>query len=447
MTRSGESLVPGFLARYFPSPRSRVNRAPLRGPYAPWAMGKHISSLDNTEAGQELKDHRFRTSLDAFDRHELVAETSVHGLPVLGRVSLAGKRIGRDQREPPRGFQVSLLGKPTDPDESYDLSDIYVPRPLDPQGFELALSSLGGYLSVNASFEPPAAIIDYERGTLFDALSIERWRHRIVLGRDISAEVVYKRYLMPLGIRASLIKSTERRFERIDGKGGPVAVLRQRMFIRIAKPIKDFGAFRQADDGRRLPFRKIRILTVQTPDIVDPFDLAGTRDATGVWPGGLIDFVDRTKAVEATSPSLPQSGTPFWPRTSRRYGAEVMFEVLLDDKIRVRMPMVFVDNVTVNNDESLKTLVDYYNLHGIPSDRPPHATLAPYAASLVQRPLFSQKLIFAPPEQDGDTEFETETLTFAVEGGPPLGPRLGPGGLPADRSQPQFYQRSLSQRR
>ncbi|MER9442020.1 hypothetical protein NKI79_11460 [Mesorhizobium sp. M0340] len=416
---SATPALPEFITRHFPKQRSRVNRAPLRGPYAPWVIGRHLSSLNLSEAKGELDCHRFRTSLDAFDRHELVALSSVHGLPVLGRVSLSGKRIGRDQREPPRGFQVSLLGKPANREEQYDLGDIYVPRPLDPQGFELALSALGGFLSVNASFEPPASIIDYERGTLFDALSIERWRHRIVLGRDISAEVVYKGYLMPFGIRASLIKSTERRFERIDGKGGPVAVLRQRMFIRIAKPVKDFGAFRQSDEGRRVPFRKVRVVTLQTPDIVDPFDLAGTRDETGVWPGGLIDLIERPKAADEAKPKDAQPGTPFWPRTARRSGAEVMFEVLLDDKIRVRMPMVFVDNVTVNRAESLQPLTHYYNLHGTPPETQPDPSFAPYVAraALVQRPLFSQKLIYAPPENDGDTEFETETLTFAVEGG------------------------------
>ncbi|MGO6754572.1 hypothetical protein ACCT00_31500 [Rhizobium ruizarguesonis] len=415
---SAKPALPDFVTRYFPNKRSRANRAPLRGPYAPWAMGRHISSLNLSDAKGEIGDHRFRTSLDAFDRHELVALSSVHGLPVLGRISFDNKRIGRDQREPPRGFYLSLMGKPADPQESYDLGDIYVPRPFDPQGFELALSSLGGFLSVDASFEPPASIIDYERGTLFDALSIERWRHRIVLGRDISAEVVSKGYLMPLGIRASLIKSTERRFERIGGRGGPVAVLRQRMFIRIAKPEKDFRAFRQADDGRRVPFRKIQIKTLQTPDIVDPFDLAGSRDETGVWPGGLIDLIDRPQTA-ASEMGSGRAGTPFWPRTARRYGAEVMFEVLLDDKIRVRMPMIFVDNVTVNNENSLRPLADYYNLHGTPLEQTPDPAVTAYVAraSLVQRPLFSQKLIFAPPENDGDTEFETETLTFAVEGG------------------------------
>lgn len=85
-------------------------------------------------------------------------------------------------------------------------------------------------------------------------MSIERWRHNIVLGRDISAEVVYKGYLFPIGLHCALIKITERRFQRVEGRSGPVAVLRQRMFLPVGNPTKHFPAFQQPDEGRRLPF-------------------------------------------------------------------------------------------------------------------------------------------------------------------------------------------------
>lgn len=408
-----EAFLPQDTARhgfFFPRRKSRVNRSPVRGPYAPWAMGRHLSSSDLKAAAAELGAHRFRTSLDAFDRHELVALTSLHGLPVMGRVSMTGTRLGKDQREPPPGFQVSLMGQPSKVDlESIEFNDVYVPRRLDPEGLELALTSLGGYLNVNASFEPPAAIVDFQRGSLFDALSIERWRHTIVLGRDISAEVVYKGYLMPFGIRAALIKSTERVFELVPGREGPIAILRQRMFIRIANPVKEYPAFRQPDEGRRLPFRKIRVLTTQTPDIVDPFDLSGAPDDTGVWPGGLIDLGPRD---DINSAQPPPPGTPFWPRTARRKGAEVMFEILLDETNKVRIPLVFVDNVTANNATSLEALTGYYGLLGKRQGKDSYRA----QNYLVQRPLFGQKIILAPSLEQGDTQFEVDTMTFGVEG-------------------------------
>ncbi len=402
-----ETVRKGF---FFPKRKARINRSPPRGPYAPWAIGRHLSSGNLGDVAEALKNQRFRNALDAFDRHELVALTSLHGLPVMGRVNLGGERIGKDQREPPAGFQVALRGTPpSDDPESLEFNDVYVPRPFDPDGLELALTSLGGYFNVNASFEPPAAVVDYDRGSLFDALSIERLRYTIVLGRDISAEVVYKGYLMPFGIRATLIKSTERVIELVPGRIGPVAILRQRMFIRIANPIKEFPAFRQSDEGRRVPFKKVQLLTTKTPDIVDPFDLAGAADATKVWPGGLIDLGAR----DGQQPSGPApSGTPFWPRTARRKGAEVMFDILLDDTHKLRMPLVFVDNVTANGDDSLLALCDYYSRLGA-KGTPNDYTAQSY---LVQRPLFGQKLEYAPSLEQGDTQFETETLTFSAEG-------------------------------
>ena len=44
------------------------------------------------------------------------------------------------------------------------------------------------------------------RINLYDALSIDRWQHWSVLGRDTYTEVVYKGFLFPLGFRASLVK-------------------------------------------------------------------------------------------------------------------------------------------------------------------------------------------------------------------------------------------------
>ena len=146
------------------------------------------------------------------------------------------------------------------------------------------------YLRVNASFDPPASILTGKGDDYYNALSIERWRHNIVLGRDISAEVVYKGYLFPIGLHCTLIKITERRFQKVDGRKGPVAVLRQRMFLRIGNPTKNFPAFQQPDAGRRLPFRTLTVVTTQTPDIVDPYDITSGADDNGIYSNGRIDF-------------------------------------------------------------------------------------------------------------------------------------------------------------
>jgi hypothetical protein len=384
---------------------ARRNRAPMRGPYAPWAMGRDLSDASAFAQGV-TRPPKFRTSLDAFDRHELTALTSLHGLPVIGRVKPeTGTRMGIDQREPPPGFQVAgsgwLAPKPfvisDGTPDAWLLNDIYVPRPLDPDGLELALSSLGGFLRVNAGFEPPASILDGRGNPYFDALSVERWRHRIVLGRDISAEVVYKGYLFPIAVRCALIKVTERRFQPVKGRMGPVAVLRQHMFLQVGKPAKSFPAFRQPDDGRRVPFSGLKLITTVTPDIVDPYDQDGVKDEDGILPSGLIAL------------GTGGGGAAFWPRTARRRGSEVKFEILVDGRVTTRVPLIFVDNAAANDPKTIEALCHHYNTLG--NFGAPTTSL-----SLVVADIHGAKLTYAPQREAGDTQFETLSLTLAAEG-------------------------------
>ncbi|WP_143271575.1 hypothetical protein [Bradyrhizobium mercantei] len=401
-----EAFVPGTVGagtgRGLNPPPSRVNRPPMRGPYAPWAMGREAQ--DNPLP--DTFPPRFRTALDAFDRHELVTLSSVHGLPVIGKIGRDAQgndvRLGKDQVEPPDGFQVSTPnwdGVDVDAQKLLPtLNDVYLPRPLDPQGLELALSSLGGFLRVNASFDPPASVLTGNGTDYFNALSIERWRHNIVLGRDISAEVVYKGYLFPIGLHCALIKITERRFQAVAGRQGPMAVLRQRMFLRIGKPTKEFPAFQQPDGGRRLPFKSLTVVTTQTPDIVDPYDQSGST-SNDIYPNGRIDF--------KTNPSA--RGTAFWPRTAKRLGGEVKFDVLVDGNIPTRLPLIFVDNAAANNEHAVQLICEHYNRLGT-------STAPTFIPALTQAGFSGAKLTYAPESKAGDTQFETQFVVFGAEG-------------------------------
>jgi hypothetical protein len=402
-----------------------LNRPPLRGPYKPWVIG--ADQIDPPK-GESIK---FRTSLDSFDRHELVALSSVHGLPVIGRVKDDGTRIGVDQRKPPEGFQVATGGWPTfvgKPDlikqretlASYN--DVYVPKRLETENLELMLSSLGGFLNVNATFDPPASLVDGNGDSVFPALSIERWRHRIVLGRDISAEVVYKGYLFPIGIRCALVKITERVFEQHPLRHGPVALLRQRMFLRVGKPDKTFPAFRQPDEGRRVPFKKLTIVTRVTPDIVDPYDDVGESG------GETIQFKDKISAqlhrsgrIDLKIDGTPTNGSAFWPRVAKRNGSEVKFDFLLDDQIASRLPLVFVDNAAANDQRAIRALCVYYNHQSYPdgdvaAGEVRNKLVAGSASNLVSADMRGAKLTFAPQSRSGDTQYETQSLVFAADG-------------------------------
>ncbi len=289
--------------------------------------------------------------------------TSAHGLPVRGRRNAAAAIVGEDsQFAPPDGFGLAdaLLekaGEAPQPGQKdlrvlRDLSAIYRPQPLALN--ELSLSAMGGSLDLDTAFEPPAGVLLKDGDGAFDALSIERWRQRTVIGRDVSVEVVYKGYLFPLGHRCSFVKLTERLFMR-GYDGAPVAMLAQRMFLRVGAPRKDFRAYGQPNGGRRFPPEKVEILTRRTPDIVDPTEGAGSNRVSLCGKINLTWKDNQGRDRQGT-------GLCFWPRVAARHGAEVRFEMRLDaEGATTRLPLIFVDNTAANDRQTVAELVKYYN--------------------------------------------------------------------------------------
>jgi hypothetical protein len=342
---------------------------PPHGPYSPWLLGKSESDADAVESDANIpgRKQRFRTSLDAYDRHELVGLSSIFGLPTLGRLTDSGLLDG-SQVAPPAGFVLSGLKPETVKGVERDIQALYLPRTLGVQ--ELTLSALGGSIDLDARFEPPspARLIDL-KPRLFEAFSIERWRHATTLGRDVAVEVVYKGFLFPIGHRCTLVKVTDRRFFQNPVTGAPTAYLVQRMFIRVAQPEKKFPAIGQPFAGRAWPVTRMTILTRRTPDIVDPIggNVAGGGDPDVQVSGGgrilLLENASSSAAVQASRQSLP--GLIFWPRTSldpNAPGAEIQFQVQFENAaLAVQIPLIFVDNTAAHSPRTIGRLVDYYN--------------------------------------------------------------------------------------
>lgn len=385
----------------------RAAGAPPRGPWKPWAIRRSLGG--RSEAGQlaELDGQRFRNGLDANDRHELVVLSSVPGLPVMGRRGPKGEldRKG-SQIDPPPGFRLADLKLETLDGAAGTLRDysaIYDPRELSV--IELSLSALGGCLNLDTAFVPPASARRWNGTDLFDAFTVERWRQRTVLGRDVLVEVVYKGFLFPLGHGASLVKLTERTFVRVGDT--PVAVQIQRMFLKVGDPMKAYPAQGQPNRARRWPCAGIEILTVTTPDLVDPtaevsdFPSCGDPGTVKVAPGGRLDF-------KGGSPGLC-----FWPRTASREGAEVSFEMRVSgEAVPVRMPLIFADNRAINHAPTMKALVDYYNTEfGGAADK----TASPLrtGTTLDRR---GQPVVMGLEKTPGDTTYETAWWRVKAEG-------------------------------
>ncbi|MES0071820.1 hypothetical protein [Mesorhizobium sp. M0058] len=411
--------------------------APPRGPYAPWFIGREqmeSNTLTAEAVAGELKQNEpdkvcvpasepnrfrlirwlceragfrdalpmddytiFRTSLDAFDRHQLVLQSSSYGLPVIGKRHVAKDADPNDVTSV--GGLIADSGQ-IEPGEAFALLDatddqaLYKPVPLNLKA--LTLSALGGSFLHETSFKPSAGADDIFGHKIFEGFSIDTLQQDIVLGRDIRTEVVYKGYLLPLGHKASFVKLTERIFLRTPEQGIK-AMLRQRMFLRMTEPDKIYGALGQPFAGRMWCGKLARLLADKTPDILDPNSpMAGAVDPENL--NGRISL--------SAGPGLA-----FWPRTDITENGVYRFDVSIDGS-PTAMPMIFVDNIAATTPESLKAAVDHYN-----------AALKPEKAGLIDVlnrrrtiSLGGRKIDYAPNSRAGEAQFETDTIRVRAQG-------------------------------
>lgn len=335
----------------------------------------------------------FRNGLDARDRHQLVMLSSAWGLPI--SYARQGDTEATAQPEPEWQLWDVMPG-----------NGLYAPRSLDVT--ELSLSALGGVLRHDTGFEPPIAPRFWrgrnpsrpiERAGVYDAFSVERWQQWINLGRDIFTEVVYKGFLLPIGIRASLVKVTEREFWIDPRTGAITAPLRQRMFIRVARPEKLFPAVRQPNAGRAFPVRRLELLTTVTPDIVDPYAEAAQNDPSEELPSGRL--------------VLPNArGLVFWPRTLKARQGDIRFEMTLDG-VRSDIPLIFADQTAIDDARTMAALVDYYAkldspVEGAPVDPINHRRTLQLRGAPMR---------YAPEIKAGSASFQTEHWTLQATAG------------------------------
>jgi hypothetical protein len=190
----------------------------------------------------------------------------------------------------------------------------FQPTPINAQ--MLMLSSLGGWLRSRGHWEPPHALRFISWPTHpFEApvaivaqspaaapvsrapvrarpslppltrgipvtgerLDLSEWVHIAAQGRDHYVRIVYEGHLYPFGHRAALIKITERKFRDAplpDGGSTPVAQLIQREYIVVREPEKHYRGQLMGNAeivaDRKLPFTKVRLTTLVTPDLTQP---------------------------------------------------------------------------------------------------------------------------------------------------------------------------------
>ena len=94
-------------------------------------------------------------------------------------------------------------------------------------------------------------------------LDLSEWVHIATQGRDHYVEIVYEGELLPFRNRAALVKVTERKFKETWRPHR--RHLFQRIFIVVREPEKVFDV-----NDRGMPFKRVRLTTLVTPDIAEP---------------------------------------------------------------------------------------------------------------------------------------------------------------------------------
>ncbi len=402
---------------------------PARAPAAPWYRKRlrrqNGEIVDIVPESVSAEERAFRASLDAYDRDQIVLESSVPGILVKRGVDPATGQVieGGGSYSPPDGYDFidvateRLPGTAGRPATKISSVAFYEPKSLTFR--ELRLTAFGGTLDLHTKFKPPVSADLLDGRDLFPAATLESWRHLAVSGRTIAEEPQYSGYLFPFGHHATLVTLTERSHSQPKGDRGPTSYPVQRVFIRCSEPVKS-AWYDQPDGGRAWPVGQMKILTRETADLVDPRSGAPSlphEKATD--PFGVELANGRISLVNG-------SGLVFWPRTAPFQGAEVAFEFQIDGAgFAHRMPMIFVDKEAANDENTLASLINYYNAlqPGIPV--PPGGLPATgYFASKLDRSsrrVFDQggaRRRYGVPREEGQTDYETQAWSIGVEGRP-----------------------------
>ena len=400
---------------------SPTTTAPLRAIWSP-----DFNLLDPPDPFDPDPDLQ-RTAMSPNDRHQIVILTSAfHGFVVdlevnIGHYEFEANPFNATEGEDSPNAGDLAIG--TDFDSSpilhtptIKITVPYVPKPFDVR--QLLLSPLGGWLKSRGHWTPPYStppprldptipdrIFDdifpdiggspgrpprppgpraVSPGRIFDnirlipgafsrdteRLDLSEWVHIATQGRDHYVRIVYEGELLPYRNRAALVKITERKFK--EANGSVVAYMMQRMFIVVREPVKTF-------DARGLPFKKVRLTTLITPDIASPQQIAGT---------------ERSFWVEVLTGQTTRALFPFHAVGTDKDGHEIDFTI----------PMMFVSISDIPDNTAI--VASAYNAEAM--------------IDLRQANVPGQKLTFAPRSSDptkatDNTQLVTESLNFVVD--------------------------------
>lgn len=211
-----------------------------------------------------------------------------------------------------------------------------------------------------------------------DGLDLSEWVHHATQGRDHYVKIVYEGELLPFHHRAALVKVTERKFK--ENGGLIVANLFQRFFLIVREPEKRFDI-----NDRGMPFKRVQITTLVTPDIADPSYVV--NDSRSFW----VEVMRSSAPADRVRLRFPVIATD--PR---------------DDVHNLSIPMLFLSQKAQGS--TRQAVLDIYN------DSTTSKKMADRSAAVP-----GQKIAFTErgASATDNTQLATRTLTFALAGEAP----------------------------
>ena len=357
-----------FTATLMPSVFGPIDiTAPPRRPYVRGVWTYDATAPTNSKAPKDDQTYPFKLpTMTPLDRYDIVQNSSV-------------SRIG---------------------------TSAYRAVPADVE--RLSLSALGGFLDVRGQWDNPFAT------------SLIEWKNQATMGRDHYVRIVRKGFLFPFGHPCTLVKITERKFQKAANSNATVAYLRQRIFLVVRQADKRFGvnAFHQPDDGRDFPFAAMSCTTHTTPILDSRPDTRTDENISG--QPKLFKAPLNSDGHDAWIPQVNGHNFRFHFVGTDQRGAPVEFT----------SPCIYVDELAAFDIDKMQALRGAYD------------NLAPTDyGSLRNGHINGGRVHFAPSATEGDTAHHVSTMVWGARG-VAIDPSTGQAYTTAqlhNADQPRFY--------
>ncbi len=245
----------------------------------------------------------------------------------------------------------------------------YVPKNV--QVNNLMLTCMGAWLDAEMLVKRK----ELQDAAMLGSLNLLKWKHIATMARDHYVEVVYAGNMLPFGHEASLVRITERKPK------DNFAANYQRYFIVINEEEKKYNPYNPVNGNfKEFPFSTIQFISTATP---------------------TIDTITQTFCTLNTDTQLDHQFMPFV--NGKPFFFKLRGYDLDGNEQNFEMPLVFVStNVTVEgNGYQFGNIIKLCAAYNNPANE-----------KYFKVSFRNQTLSLARSKTKGDTQFETETVSF-----------------------------------